>query len=170
MLNFWRNINKKSKLKANPPINCDVSNLVSYIDTPLSTELKYNDPLLCISIGSTCNGFAYEVNFKNEFNEYVGYLIAHVYNGTIEDFSIVAYTDFDYANISNIPITDSIKFGDHKHKLVQKIGIPDEDTSEGVFNDLYSLVYIRTINNKKYYFEFELFKDIICAMHVGLSN
>jgi hypothetical protein len=80
MLNFLKNINKKSRFKPNPAINCNITDLVSYTDNPMSIELKYNNPLLCISIGSTARGFTYEVNLKNAENEDVGYLIAHVHN------------------------------------------------------------------------------------------
>ena len=170
MLNFLKNINKKSRFKPTPTINCDITGLVSYTDNPMTTELKYSNPLLCISIGGTARGFAYEVNLKNAENEDVGYLVAHVYNGIIEDFSLLSYTGFDYDNIAEIPITTTLKFGDSKEELIRILGQPDEDTSDEPFNNLYSIVYIRTINGKKHYFEYEMFEDKICAMHIGLSN
>ena len=170
MFNLFKNISNKKKFMPSPPIDCVVDDLVSYNKNPITTALKYNNPLLSISIGNTSDKPTYEINLKNSNNEDVGYFVAHVHNGKIEDFSFVAYTDFRYDRICKIPITSNLSFGSSLIDLISFIGEPDENTSENKTDDLYSVIYLRTIENKKYYFEFEIYNDLICAMHFGLSN
>lgn len=166
MNNFISKLFFNSKFKPNPNLYCNVDKLVSNSHDLMPIGLDYNESLMNISIGDSSDRPTYEIDLKDSNDKVVGYLIAHVHNNYIEDYSLFAYNNFDWRHIYCFPITEQYSFGDTKDKIISLLGKPEED----IKGDTNSIIYFKNKDNKKYYFEFEFFNQSLCALHVGLSN
>lgn len=106
MNNFISKLFFNSKFKPNPNLYCNVDKLVSNSHDLMPIGLDYNESLMNISIGDSSDRPTYEIDLKDSNGKVVGYLIAHVHNNYIEDYSLFAYNNFDWRHIYCFPITE----------------------------------------------------------------